>query len=279
MVVGNESFFIFARYLRKKRTIWKLPGRTDKWWENLYCGKMSEVEWQKNFRISKCDFKVFVDLIRPFYTERSSRIRNDVISLEKRIAVTLYYLKDQGSMTMTANTFGITRCTVGQVVHEICKILTENVGPQLIKFPVEREEVMESTAQFLKRFGCPQTIGCVDGTHVPIKQPSENAHDYMSYKLFYSINCQAICNAFGQFINVEIKWPGSVHDARVFANSEVHKGFTENRFPVYYRELIPGEESVPQLLIGDPAYPLLPNVMKEYEHCSTNEQVIFNQML
>ena len=208
----------------------------------LYCGKMSEVEWWKNFRISKCDFKVLVDLIRPFYTERSSRIRNDVISLEKRIAVTLYYLKDQGSMTMTANTFGIARCTVGQVVHEICKILTENVGPQLIKFPVEREEVMESTAQFLKRFGCPQIIGCVDGTHVPIKQPSENAHDYMSYKLFYSINCQAICNAFGQFINVEIKWPGSVHTARVFANSEVHKGFTENRFPVYYRELIPGEE-------------------------------------
>ena len=59
---------------------------------------------------------------------------------------------------MTANTFGIARCTVGQVVHEICKILTENVGPQLIKFPVEREEVMESTAQFLKRFGCPQII-------------------------------------------------------------------------------------------------------------------------
>ena len=38
-----------------------------------------------NVRISKCDFKVLVDLIRPFYTERSSRIRNDVISLEKSI--------------------------------------------------------------------------------------------------------------------------------------------------------------------------------------------------
>ena len=122
-------------------------------------------------------------------------------------------------------------------------------------------------------------IGCIDRTQIPIKQPVANAHDYFSCKQTYSINCQAICNAFGQFTNVEVKWPGSLHDARVFSNCDVQKRFSDGKLDLFYKELLPGEECVPQILLGDPAYPLLPYVMKEFDHCSTNEEVIFNQML
>ena len=59
----------------------------------------------------------------------------------------------------------------------------------------------------------------------------------------------------------------------------VNKKLQEKLLPSVYRELIPGYFPVPPVLLGDPAYPLLPNLMKKYTHCSSDEQVVFNQML
>ena len=54
---------------------------------------------------------------------------------------------------------------------------------------------------------------------------------------------------------------------RVFANSKVEKGYTKGKFKVYYEELIPDDELVPQILLGDTAYLLLPYVSKKYAVC------------
>ena len=66
---------------------------------------------------------------------------------------------------------------------------------------------------------------------------------------------------------------------RVFTNSEVQKGYTKGKFKLYYEELIPGDDVIPQILLGDPAYPLLPYVMKEHAVCQGNNEVMFNTML
>ena len=88
-----------------------------------------------------------------------------------------------------------------------------------------------------------------------------------------------LCVAYGKFINVEVKWPGNVHDARVFANCDIQNNYSSGKFNLFYKEILPGYDCIPQLLLADLAHPLLPYVMKEYEHCSTNEEVVFNQML
>ena len=128
------------------------------------------------------DFRVLLKMIRPFPGTRLSKVRRDVLSLEKRAAITLHYLKDQGSIRMTANAFDIARSTVGQIIQDICMILTKNIGPELTKFPETNEEVSTEISAFLHCFGFPQVIGCIDRTHIPIKKPVENAHDYFSYK-------------------------------------------------------------------------------------------------
>ena len=53
----------------------------------------------------------------------------------------------------------------------------------------------------------------------------------------------------------------------------------ETLMPMVYKEILPGYDKVPRLLLGDPAYPLLPYCMKEYPNPRSNEEVIFNNRL
>ncbi len=47
---------------------------------------------------------------------------------------------------------------------------------------------------FHKQFDLPQVFGCVDGTHIPIKQPTENSHDFFCYKMKYTLLFAKCCH-------------------------------------------------------------------------------------
>ena len=70
-------------------------------------------------------------------------------------------------------------------------------------------------------------------------------------------------------MDINIGWPGKVHDARVSANSSLYlKGSNGTLLP-NWKHCISGVD-VPLLILGDPAYPLLPWLMKPYlENAST----------
>ena len=204
-------------------------------WRNLDTDKMSPEQWKKNLRMSKEDFLTLVDMIKPCAKSRSAKIRQDVLNLKKRAAITLHYLENQGSMQMTGIAFGIAHCTVGQ----ICYILSKNIGPELITFLFKRKrKYPKQQPSFYQRFGFPQVIGCADGTHVPII----SNHQKMS--MIIILTSDFIQSTGKQFvmpsdnsIMLKVKWPGSLHDARVFANCGIQKRFAEGRLKIFYKEL------------------------------------------
>jgi hypothetical protein len=85
-------------------------------------------------------------------------------------------------------------------------------------------------------------VGFIDGCQIPLEEkPLDDPESYFNRKKEYAIQLQGIVGHDKRLLNVFIKYPGSVHDARVFAESD----FGQNT-ELY---LSPGE-----YILGDSAY-------------------------
>ena len=65
-----------------------------------------------------------------------------------------------------------------------------------------------------------------------------------------------------------IGWPGKVHDARVLVNSNFYHRAMAGQLLPDWKQVINGVE-VPLLILGDPAYPLLPWLQKAFPATGT----------
>ena len=152
------------------------------------------------------------------------------------------------------------------------------LGPSYLHLPRDQEEMKMKAAEFEAKFGMVQAFGAIDGTHIPIMAPSANLKHYYNYKSFHSLNVQAVCGYHGLFLDVVCRWLGSVHDAKVFANSGIN-GNWNSQLPKTYQCILPDMTPFPNYIIGDPAYPLTPFCVKELDTCSNNAEVAFNSLL
>ena len=224
----------------------------------------------------------FFDLtkeLQPYISPSLLSPNHRALNTDKKLALTLYYLKDTGSLIMTAHNFGVAINTASSVIYEVYLVICQNLGPQYIRLPKTREEMKEKVSEFEAKFGIIQAFRRIDGTHIPIKCPLENSQDYFCYKQYYSLNVQAVCDFKGMFMDVECRWPGRVHDSKVFANSSINEMLRNEQIPATFQTVIHSCEKVPNYLIGDPAYTLTPFFMKEFDNCNSDEEVIFSNML
>ena len=194
------------------------------------------------------------------------------ISVEQRLAVTLWCLATPSEYRTIAHLFGIARSTVCEIVQETCTIIVQTLLHKYVQFP-SGNRLDELVDGFLTKWGVPQCVGAIDGCHVPIASPAMNRTDYYNRKGWYSMILQGVVDHLYRFIDINVGWPGSVHDARVFAHSSLYEKITEkNLLP--HKPMSVGSIDVPLYLIGDSAYPLQTWLMKPFTHGSalTTEQ-------
>ena len=192
--------------------------------------------------MSKTSFKELVNILRSYIEKQVTRMRRP-ISTERQITSFLYYISDEARYRKTTNTFGISRGLVSLIIRKVSKAIIEFLGKDYMKLPETVAGVENLTQKFLEHHGFPQCIGTIDGTHISICQPKQNYVDYINKKGFTSINTEALCDYRCCFLDVVMKWPGSIHVSRIFLQSILNQKFRKKFVPSCGKEILEGEGS------------------------------------
>ena len=140
------------RILRKPRS-WYEKNRTEDWWLKMIGEEASGSSLEKNFHMTKDSFMKLLAKISPLISPQSSWPNYRLLSAEKRLTVTLYYLKDTANLWMTANTSGLHQCSVSKTLIEVCDAINKVVGLEYLFLPRIEEEMRKVVSEFELKFG------------------------------------------------------------------------------------------------------------------------------
>ena len=233
-------------------------------------------DWLDNFRMSKDTFFYLCAQLSSTL-RRGNTVMRKAISVEQRVAITLWCLATPAEYRTIAHLFGVARSTVCETVHETSQAIVSALREKYIRFP-SNENVDAIVDGFQTRWGVPQCVGAVDGSHIPICGPKDNHTDYYNRKGYYSIILQGLVDHRYCFLDVYIGWPGSVHDARVFAHSSLYTKLTKGELLPQSKKITYNGVDIPLFILGDSAYPLETWLMKPFSQsiALTPQQKTYN---
>lgn len=216
-------------------------------YKELYRFKKENVEW----------------LAQHFLTE-TTETRGGALSSEEKMRIFLRYIGDPGFQCGVAEDVGVSQSSVSNVIWEVATAVKEKAR-NWIQFPTSTAALEAAKAEWQERYTFPHAIGAVDCTHVLIRKPHAHGDEYVNRKGVASLNVQVTCNGNERFTSVNVNWPGSVHDARIWKNSNVCRVMTGN--------------NANALLLGDEGYGIAPWLMTPYRNPANAEQRAYNKCI
>ena len=172
-----------------------------------------------------------------------------------QLLITLRYYATGSFQMVGGDLVGVSQPTVSRIVSRV-SIALAKLAQLYIRMPATTSELAETKDKFYRLMPdrnplykpFPNVIGCVDGCHIPVLAAGVlDRENYRNRKGRISLNVQAVSNADLIFTDVVCRWPGSVHDARIFQNSSLCARLEAKEITGW--------------LLGDSAYSLKPYMM------------------
>ena len=233
-------------------------------------------DWLQNFRMSRNTFVYLCAQLSPA-VRRSNAAMRKANSVEQCVAITLWCLATPAEYRTVAHLFGVALSPVCETVHETCQAIVTVLREKYIRFP-SSDSLDAIVDNFKTKWGVPQCVAALDGSHIPICGPKENHLDYYNHKGYYSIILQGLVDHRYCFLDVYIGWPGSVHDAHVFSHSSLYSKLSKGELLPHNKTITYYGTDVPLFIIGDSAYLLETWLMKPFSQSAadTPQQRTYN---
>lgn len=166
------------------RVVW-VKERSSYWWERIVNVTFTPNDWIENFRMSNSTFTYLCNELRPSIQKRDTVMRK-AISVEQRIAITLWRLATTTDYRTIGHLFGVSKTAVCLIVKEVCSAIVEVLLPRYIKVPTG-DSLKEVIHGFKHKWGFPQCAGAVDGTHISIMSLRDFPANYFN-RIYHARN-------------------------------------------------------------------------------------------
>ncbi|XP_028142516.1 putative nuclease HARBI1 [Diabrotica virgifera virgifera] len=234
---------------------------------------LSDRKFVQVFRLSKGMVQELVEMVSPFMLPQS---RGSALSITTRVlaALRFYASGSHQEITGTNHYISISQASTSRAIVEVTNALNRpEILNHKVKFPRTQHEREALRTRFFDLYGFPGILGIIDCTHVAIvapKDPNHPEHIYVNRKNYHSLNVQLVCDHDLKILNVNSRFPGSSHDAFIWAQSPIstymENCYRRNPANVFF-------------LLGDSGYPTRPWLLTPLPNPVNPGEQLFNDRL